>query len=152
MRILCIKCRLLKWQNYFDLVVMSRIPFVFLLCLSFSAFAWNPFSNSDLTEVPLSKVELQKIKVNAGWAKDDDQTLIFELSNGLKGPIQCGAANVDLNDGKSVGKVFVPKFGIPSNATRNASMPLVKGTMKGYALTCSCFKKKGSDECVNPLK
>jgi hypothetical protein len=114
--------------------------------------AWNPFGNDDVTEVALSKSELQKIKVNAGWAKGDDQTLIFELNNSLKGPIQCGAANVDLNDGKSVGKQFMPKFAIPGNATRNASMSVVKGTMKAYALTCSCFKRKGSDQCVNPLQ
>jgi hypothetical protein len=131
---------------------MRGMPFLFVLLFSANACAWNPFASSDITEVALSKQELQKIKVNAGWAKDDDHTLIFELSNGLKGPIQCGAANVDLNDGKSVGKVFMPKFAIPGNATRNASMPVVKGTMKAYALTCSCFKKKGSEECLNPLK
>jgi len=128
------------------------MSFLFVLFISANAFAWNPFASSDITEVTLSKQELQKIKVNAGWAKGDDQTLIFEVSNGLKGPIQCGAANVDLNDGKSVGKVFMPKFAIPGNAARNASMPVVKGTMKAYALTCSCFKKKGSDDCLNPLK
>jgi hypothetical protein len=131
---------------------MRRMPFIFSLLLSTHAMAWNPFGSDDVSEVTLSKSELQKIKVNAGWAKGDEQTLIFEVSNGLKGPIQCGAANVDLNDGKSVGKVFMPKFAIPGNAMRNASMPVVKGTMKAYALTCSCFKKKGSDECVNPFK
>jgi len=127
------------------------MSFIFALLFYSQAIAWNPFGD-DLFETPLSKAELQKIKISAGWAKGDDHTLIFELSNGLKGPIQCGAANVDLNDGKSVGKVFMPKFAIPGNATRNASMPVVKGTMKAYALTCSCFKKKGSDECLNPLK
>lgn len=131
---------------------MRRMPFIFSLLLSTHAMAWNPFGSDDVSEVTLSKSELQKIKVNAGWAKGDEQTLIFEVSNGLKGPIQCGAANVDLNDGKSVGKVFMPKFAIPGNAMRNASMPVVKGTMKAYALTCSCFRKKGSDECVNPFK
>jgi hypothetical protein len=130
---------------------MQRMSFLFVLLISANAFAWNPFAPNDITEVALSKQELQKIKVNAGWAKDDDHTLIFELSNALKGPVQCGAANVDLNDGKSVGKVFMPKFAIPANATRNASMPVSKGTMKAYALTCSCFKKKGSDDCLNPL-
>ena len=120
--------------------------------ISTSATAWNPFSNEELIDVALSKVELQKVKFNAGWAKGEDQTLIFEVSNGLQGPIQCGAANVQLIDGKSLGKVFVPKFAIPNQATRNASMPVVKGTMKSYALNCSCFKKKGSDVCVNPLK
>jgi hypothetical protein len=74
------------------------------------------------------------------------------VSNGLKGPIQCGVANVVLKDGKTVSKVFVPKFAIPGNASRNASMPVQKGSMKSYALSCSCFKKKGADECVNPLK
>jgi hypothetical protein len=122
------------------------------LLISTNTSAWNPFSNEEILDIALSKVELQKVKVNAGWAKDDDQTLIFEVSNGLKGPIQCGAANVELNNGKSLGKVFVPKFAIPSQSTRNASMSVVKGTMKAYALTCSCFKKKGSEACVNPLK
>ena len=131
------------------------MQFIFL-CFSFfistSACAWNPFSNEELLDLPLSKVELQKVKVNAGWAKGDDQTLIFEVSNLLNGPIQCGAANVELTNGKSLSKVFVPKFAIPSQATRNASMSVVKGTMKSYALTCSCYKKKGSEVCVNPLK
>jgi len=126
------------------------IFFVFLI--STNASAWNPFSNDEYMDVALSKVELQKVKFNAGWAKGEDQTLIFEVSNLLQGPVQCGAANVELIDGKSLSKVFVPKFAIPSQATRNASMPVVKGTMKSYVLTCSCFKKKGSDVCVNPLK
>ena len=130
---------------------MRCMSIFFAFLIATSASAWNPFSAEEFTDVPLSKPELQKVKVNAGWAKDDDQTLIFEVSNGLKGPIQCGAANVELNTGKSVGKVFVPKFAIPGQATRNASMPVVKGTMKSYALTCSCFKKKGEEACVNPL-
>ena len=130
---------------------MRCMSIFFAFLIATSASAWNPFSAEEFTDVPLSKPELQKVKVNAGWAKDDDQTLIFEVSNGLKGPIQCGAAIVELNTGKSVGKVFVPKFAIPGQATRNASMPVVKGTMKSYALTCSCFKKKGEDACVNPL-
>ena len=131
---------------------MRCMSIFFAFLISTSASAWNPFSNDEYMDVALSKIELQKVKFNAGWAKGEDQTLIFEVSNGLQGPIQCGAANVELIGGKSLGKVFVPKFAIPSQATRNASMPVVKGTMKAYALTCSCFKKKGSDACVNPLK
>jgi len=122
------------------------------LMLSINALAWNPFSIEDISEVALSKAELQKIKVNAGWAKGEDQPLIFEVTNDLKGPIQCSAANVEVNDGKTVSKIFVPKFAILGQTTRNATMPVVKGTMKSYALACSCFKKKGSDACVNPLK
>lgn len=131
-----------------------ELCFVFVagLALPLHASAWNPFGDEAVSEVALNKSELQKIKVNAGWAKGEDQPLIFEVTNGLKGPIQCSAANVELNDGKTVGKVFVPKFAIPGQTTRNASMLVVKGTMKSYALTCSCFKNKGSDACVNPLK
>jgi len=131
---------------------MRCMSIFFALFISTNASAWNPFTNEEFIDVALSKAELQKVKINAGWAKGEDQTLIFEVSNGLQGPIQCGSANVELKDGKSLGKVFVPKFAISSQATRNASMPVVKGTMKAYALTCSCFKKKGSDACVNPLK
>lgn len=126
------------------------MPFIFWMTFSLPVMAWNPLSSRDLVDVPLSKVELQKIKINAGWAKDDAQILIFELSNGLKGPIQCGVANAELNNGQTLSKVFVPKFAIPGNATRNASMPVVKGTMKSYALSCSCFKLKGEGECIKP--
>ncbi len=126
------------------------MPLIFWMTFSLPVLAWNPLSSRDLVDVPLSKVELQKVKVNAGWAKDDTQILIFELNNGLKGPIQCGAATAELNNGQTLSKVFVPKFAIPGNATRNASMPVVKGTMKSYALTCSCFKVKGEGECIKP--
>ncbi len=129
---------------------MRGMPFIFWMTFSLPVLAWNPLSSRDLIDVPLSKVELQKVKINAGWAKDDTQILIFELSNGLKGPIQCGAATAELNNGQTLSKVFVPKFAIPGNATRNASMPVVKGTMKSYALTCSCFKVKGEGECIKP--
>ena len=131
---------------------MRCMSIFFAFFISTSASAWNPFTNEEFIDVALSKAELQKVKFNAGWAKGEDQTLIFEVSNGLQGPIQCGTANVELKDGKSLGKVFVPKFAIPNQATRNASMPVVKGTMKSYALTCSCFKKKGSEVCVDSLK
>lgn len=131
---------------------MRRMPFLFVLLISVQALAWNPFATEEVLEVPLTKTELQKIKVNAGWAKGEDQPLIFEVTNGLKGPIQCSAANVELNDGKTVGKVFVPKFTIPSNAMRNASMLVLRGSMRTYSLTCSCFKKQGQGECVSPVK
>ena len=128
------------------------MPFLFVLLISVQALAWNPFATEEVLEVPLTKTELQKIKVNAGWAKGEDQPLIFEVTNGLKGPIQCSAANVELNDGKTVGKVFVPKCTIPGNAMRNASMLVLRGSMRTYSLTCSCFKKQGQGECVSPVK
>ena len=40
----------------------------FALFISTSASAWNPFSDNEFLEVTLSKAELLKVKVNAGWA------------------------------------------------------------------------------------
>jgi len=140
------------FKNFIPLQLELGVLFVIGLALSLNVQAWSPFASETVSEVALSKSELQKIKVNAGWAKGEDQPLIFEVTNGLKGPIQCSAANVELNDGKTVGKVFVPKFTIPGNATRNASMLVLRGSMRTYSLSCSCFKTKGQGECVSPVK
>jgi hypothetical protein len=131
---------------------MRCVSIFFAFLISANASAWNPFSNEALLDVALSKVELQKVKTNAGWAKDDEQTLIFEVSNGLSGPIQCGVANAELTNGKTVSKVFVPKFAIPGQATRNDSLSVFKGTMQSNAQSCFCYKKKSSDVCLSPLK
>jgi hypothetical protein len=140
------------FKNFIPFQLELGFLFVIGLALSFNVQAWSPFASETVSEVALSKSELQKIKVNAGWAKGEDQPLIFEVTNGLKGPIQCSAANVELNDGKTVGKVFVPKFTIPGNATRNASMLVLRGSMRTYSLTCSCFKNQGQGDCVSPVK
>jgi len=140
------------FKNFIPFQLELGVLFVIGLALSLNVQAWSPFASETVSEVALSKSELQKIKVNAGWAKGEDQPLIFEVTNGLKGPIQCSAANVELNDGKTVGKVFVPKFTIPGNATRNASMLVLRGSMRTYSLTCSCFKNQGQGECVSPVK
>jgi hypothetical protein len=123
------------------------------LALSTPGWAWSPFASEDHEEVKLSAAELGKVSIQAGWAKDNDHVLLFEVSNGLKGPIQCAGAQVDLKDGKSVGKSFMPKLFVPPTSSRNASLPGVhKGTMKAYAVECTCFKKQGRGECVNPLR
>ena len=140
------------FKNFIPFQLELGFLFVIGLALSLNVQAWSPFASETVSEVALSKSELQKIKVNAGWAKGEDQPLIFEVTNGLKGPIQCSAANVELNDGKTVGKVFVPKFTILGNATRNASMLVLRGSMRTYSLTCSCFKNQGQGECVSPVK
>jgi len=140
------------FKNFIPFQLELGVLFVIGLALSLNVQAWSPFASETVSEVALSKSELQKIKVNAGWAKGEDQPLIFEVTNGLKGPIQCSAANVELNDGKTVGKVFVPKFTIPGNATRNPSMLVLRGSMRTYSLTCSCFKNQGQGECVSPVK
>jgi len=124
------------------------------LLLPALALAWNPFASADeFQEMSFSAAELAQVQVQAGWAKGEDHTLLFEVHNGLKGPIQCASAQVDLQDGKRVSKVFTPKLFVPPQSTRNANIPQVhKGSMKSYAMSCSCFKKQGKGECVNPLR
>ena len=118
------------------------------------AGAWSPFASADeFQEVSFSAAELAQLHIQAGWAKGEDHTLLLEVHNGLKGPIQCASAQIDLQDGKHVAKSFTPKLFVPAQSTRNASVPQVhKGTMKAYAMSCSCFKKLGKGDCVNPLR
>ncbi len=136
-------------------VTLARrfLLFMLLAAVSVAAQAWNPFTpKSDNEELPLSAEELKKVQENAGWAKDDDKTLIFEVHNDLKGPIACSGAQVELQDGKHMSRGFTPKLFVPPGNSRFASFPgIVKGSMKSYGVTCSCFKKLGKGECINPL-
>ena len=134
-------------------VSLLRAAALLLLSIAAPSWAWSPFASDDHEEVKLSASELGKVSIQAGWAKDNDHVLLFEVNNQLKGPIQCSGAQVDLKDGKTVGKAFMPKLFVPPANSRNASIPGVhKGTMKAYAVECTCFKKLGRGECVNPLK
>ena len=68
-----------------------------------ASWAWSPFSDQpDMQETRLSAQDLTRIQINAGWAKGDDRTLLFEVKNSLKGPIQCSGVQVDLKDGKNL--------------------------------------------------
>jgi len=127
--------------------------FSFFLTLVF-AQAWNPFSSkSEFEDVPLSNNELKLVNFNAGWAKDNEKTLLFEIRNQLNGPIQCSGAQVELTDGSHVSKGFMPKLFVPPENSRFASIPgIIKGTMKSYSVGCSCFKKLGKGDCQNPMK
>jgi hypothetical protein len=133
---------------------MIKIIYLFFASIvSLNALAWNPFSShNDNEEIPLSSEELKKVQENAGWTKDDDKTLIFEVHNDLKAPIACSGAQVELNEGKHMSKAFTPKLFVPAGNSRLASFAgIAKGTMKSYAVICSCFKKQGKGECINPL-
>jgi hypothetical protein len=120
---------------------------------SLLAQAWNPFSShNDNEDVPLSSDEMKKVQQKAGWSNDNEKTLLFEIRNDLSGPIVCAGAQVELKDGGRVAKAFSPKLFVPAGNSRIASLPGVqKGTMKSYSVPCSCFKKSGRGECVNPL-
>ena len=91
----------------------------FVFAFSTLANAWSPFAGKDIAEVALTPLELQKIKVAAGWAKGEDRP-------------------------------FIPKFSIPANASRSASMSVIKGSMKSYSLNCYCYKKADQNICVSP--
>ena len=130
------------------------IIFLFILFLPFFTFAWNPFLSSDeISEVSLNGSENNLIQKKAGWSNDDDKTLLFEIHSDLNGPIQCSSINVELKDGKQVNKGLMPKLFITHNSSKFVSIPnVLKGTMKSYSIICTCFKKKGNGDCINPLK
>lgn len=134
---------------------MKYIIFLLTVLLPLpSVYAWNPFSsNNEFEDVKLSPDELKLVNINAGWSKDNDKTLLFEVHNQLKGPIQCAGAQVELTDGSHVSKGFMPKLFVPPNNSRFASFPgVVKGSMKSYNVACSCYKKLGKGDCQNPLQ
>ena len=118
------------------------------------AWAWNPFGKTkSFREVALSATEWQKVELRAGWAADSDKTLLIEISNRLPGPLACHGALVTLQSGDTIQRAFTPYLYIPPAATKQAGVNGVKkGLMKGYALTCSCWKKEGEAVCVDPGK
>jgi hypothetical protein len=133
---------------------MSKaLIFVALVLNSLLANAWNPFaSHNDNEDTPLTAEEMKRVNQKAGWSQDNDKTLLFEIRNDLSAPIQCAGAQVELNDGQHVAKGFTPKLFVPQGNSRVASFPGIhKGTMKSFNVPCSCFKKQGRGECINPF-
>ena len=91
--------------------------------------------------------------MRAGWAADSDNNLLIEVYNRLPGPLACHGALVTLQSGGTIQRAFTPYLYIPPAATRQAGVNGVKkGLMKGYTLTCSCWKKEGEAVCVDPGK
>ena len=122
--------------------------------LATQSWAWNPFETKPAyQELELSSAEWRQVDVKAGWAADSDTTLLIEASNKLPGPLACHGALVSLNNGTEVKKSFSPYLYIPPGATRQAGVGGVKkGQMKGFALSCNCWKKAGDTRCVDPKK
>jgi len=117
-------------------------------------WAWSPFeTKTPYQEIELSSGEWKQIELKAGWAADADTTLLIEATNKLPGPLACHGALVNLQNGNEVKKSFSPYLYIPSGATRQAGVNGVKkGQMKGYTLSCGCWKKVGDARCVDPKK
>ena len=106
-----------------------------------------------VVEKPLLKEEYQRLQIKAGWPDDQPTKLIFEIGNRMEAPIQCVGATVELKEGRSLNKTFSPKVFVPGKSQRNGSVQdVVKGSMKDYAVLCTCFRQQGQGACVNPLK
>jgi len=133
---------------------MRRICLAALCLMAAQARAWNPFeTKTAFEELELSSAEWRQVDVKAGWAADADTTLLIEASNKLPGPLACHGAVVTLQNGTEVKKSFSPYLYIPPGATRQAGVNGVKkGQMKGFALSCNCWKKAGESRCVDPKK
>lgn len=145
------------WRNtlkliLFRLLVMAGCMGV-LAWLSPAALAWSLLGSSDVVEKPLLKEEYQRLQIKAGWPDDQPTKLIFEIGNRMEAPIQCVGATVELKEGRSLNKTFSPKVFVPGKSQRNGSVQdVVKGSMKDYAVLCTCFRQQGQGACVNPLK
>ncbi len=136
--------------------MMLKMPLRFagfvLLALPRVVGAWSFFGQDDLVESALKREEYQRLNIKAGWPDDNPTKLLFEINNRMEVPIQCVGASIDLKDGKSLNKSFSPKVFVPGKAMRTGSVQdVVKGTMKDYAVLCTCFRKQGKGACVNPL-
>ena len=133
---------------------MRRICLAALSLIATQAWAWNPFeTKTAFEELELSSTEWRQVDLKAGWAADADTTLLIEASNKLPGPLACHGALVTLQNGTEVKKSFSPYLYIPPGATRQAGVNGVKkGQMKGFALSCNCWKKAGEARCVDPKK
>ena len=134
---------------------VARLALLATVCLlATQSWAWNPFeAKTPYQEMELTSAEWRQVDLKAGWATDADTILLIEASNKLPGPLACHGALVSLNNGTEVKKSFSPYLYIPPGATRQAGVSGVKkGQMKGFALSCNCWKKAGEAKCVDPKK
>lgn len=91
--------------------------------------------------VMLTAAEYKQLKINAGWALGDGQTMVFEVRNPLPGAVFCPAIQlIDKND-KTSTKELRPKLYLPTEGMRKASVsPAEKDKIKSYVLVCTCNK------------
>ena len=135
--------------------VLPRSACLALACLlSTPAWAWNPFAAGPRFQEPeLTAAEWRQVDQKAGWAADSDTTLLIEVNNKLPGPLACHGAVVTLQNGTEVKKAFSPYLYVPAGAARQAGVNGVKkGSMKGFNLSCNCWKRDGDARCSDPKK
>ena len=111
------------------------------LSLHVHAMAWFFEPTTPVQSVVLTSAEYNQLKINAGWAHGDAQTMFFEVKNPLSGAVFCPAVQfVDKND-KASTKELRPKLYLPTDSQRKASVsPAEKDKIKNYVLVCTCNK------------
>ena len=105
------------------------------------AMGWFFEPTIPVESVMLTAAEYKQLKINAGWALGDAQTMVFEVKNPLPGAVFCPAVQfVDKTD-KASTKELRPKLYLPTDSQRKASVsPAEKDKIKSYVLVCSCNK------------
>jgi len=105
------------------------------------AMAWFFEPTTPVESVMLTAAEYKQLKIQAGWAQGDANTMMFEVKNPLPGAVFCPAVQfVDKAD-KTSTKALRPKLYLPTEATRKASVsPAEKDKIKSYVLVCTCNK------------
>lgn len=105
------------------------------------AMGWFFEPTTPVESVMLTAAEYKQLKINAGWALGDPQTMVFEVRNPLPGAVFCPVVQfVDKND-KTSTKELRPKLYLPTDSLRKASVsPAEKDKIKSYVLVCTCNK------------
>ena len=111
------------------------------LAVQAHALGWFFEPTTTVQSVVLTSAEYNQLKINAGWAHGDAQTMFFEVKNPLSGAVFCPAVQfVDKND-KASTKELRPKLYLPTDSQRKASVsPAEKEKIKSYVLVCTCNK------------
>jgi hypothetical protein len=105
------------------------------------AMGWFFEPTPPVESVMLTAAEYKQLKIQAGWALGDAQTMVFEVKNPLPGAVFCPVVQlVDKND-KASTKELRPKLYLPTDGQRKASVSSAeKDKIKSYVLVCSCNK------------
>ena len=111
------------------------------LGLQVHAMAWFFEPTTPVQSVVLTSAEYNQLKISAGWAQGDAQTMFFEVKNPLPGAVFCPAVQfIDKSD-KASTKELRPKLYLPTHSLRKASVaPAEKDKIKSYTLICTCNK------------
>jgi len=86
------------------------------------AMGWFFEPTPPVESVMLTAAEYKQLKIQAGWALGDAQTMVFEVKNPLPGAVFCPVVQlVDKND-KASTKELRPKLYLPTDGQRKASV------------------------------